>query len=204
MQPRTDTTKEHILATGQGLVALRGFAGMGLNELLRTASVPKGSFYHYFASKEDFGCKLLMQYLSKYLVRLDEILNAEGLDARARLMHFWSLWISSQTSGDICTQCLIVKIGAEISDVSDEMRSILEEGTSRIGARLSQAIAEGQADNSISKAVQADLLGTALYEMWLGASLMAKLSRTRDPFLNALETTELLLAKPSLNPKEQP
>jgi TetR/AcrR family transcriptional repressor of nem operon len=175
---------------------------MGLNELLKSASVPKGSFYHYFASKEDFGCKLLEQYLSRYFTRLDKILNTGGADARTRLMQYWSLWISSQTSGDVCAQCLIVKIGAEISDVSDEMRGILEEGTARVGTRLSQAIAEGQADRSICGTVQADLFGTALYEMWLGASLMAKLSRTRDPFLNAMDATELLLPAPSQNPKE--
>lgn len=176
---------------------------MGLNELLRTASVPKGSFYHYFTSKEDFGSKLLEQYLSQYLVRLDETLGAGGFDARARLMQYWSLWISTQTSGDACTRCLIVKIGAEISDVSDEMRGILEVGTRRISARLSQAITDGQADRSISETVQADLLGAALYEMWLGATLIAKLSRTRDPFLNAMETTELLLPKPAQKPHEK-
>jgi TetR/AcrR family transcriptional repressor of nem operon len=202
MQIRTDSTKDHILATGRGLVAQRGFAGMGLNELLKTSSVPKGSFYHYFASKEDFGCKLLEQYLSKYLVRLDEILNVEGGDARARMMQYWSLWISSQTSEDACAKCLIVKIGAEISDVSDEMRGILEEGTSQIGTRLSQAIADGQADRSICETVQSDLLGPALYEMWLGASLMAKLSRASDAFLNAMAITELMLPPPAQNPKE--
>lgn len=175
---------------------------MGLNELLRSASVPKGSFYHYFASKEDFGCKLLEQYLSRYHTRLDEILNTGGPDARAQLMQYWALWISTQTSGDVCAQCLIVKIGAEISDVSDEMRSILEEGTGQIGKRLSQAIADGQADHSICETVQSDLLGPALYEMWLGASLMAKLSRTSDAFLNALATTELLLPSPLKKPKE--
>ncbi len=202
MQTRTASTKDHILATGRGLVAQRGFAGMGLNELLKSASVPKGSFYHYFASKEDFGCKLLEQYLSRYLTRLEEILTTGSPDARTRLMQYWSLWISTQTSGDVCAQCLIVKIGAEISDVSDEMRGILEEGTGRIGARLSQAIADGQADHTICETVQSDLLGPALYEMWLGASLMAKLSRTRDAFLNAMATTELLLPSPSQNPKE--
>jgi TetR/AcrR family transcriptional repressor of nem operon len=136
-QSRTGSTKEHILATGRGLVAQRRFAGMGLNEILKSASAPKGSFYHYFASREDFGCKRLEQCLSQYLVRLDETLNAEGPDARARLMQYWSRWISTQTSGDACEQCLIVNIGAETSDISDEMRGIPEEGTSQIGARLS-------------------------------------------------------------------
>jgi TetR/AcrR family transcriptional repressor of nem operon len=203
MQTRTDSTRDHILATGRSLVAQRGFAGMGLNELLKTASVPKGSFYHYFSSKEDFGSKLLEQYMSQYMSRLDDILTTEGPNARARLMQYWSLWTSSQTSGDACVQCLIVKIGAEISDVSEEMREILEDGTRQIGTRLSQAIVDGQKDQSISLAVEPDLLGAALYEMWLGASLMAKLTRTRDPFLNAMATTELMLSQPPQHPKEK-
>ncbi len=37
----------------------RGFTGMGLSELLKTAEVPKGSFYHYFRSKGAFGVALL-------------------------------------------------------------------------------------------------------------------------------------------------
>jgi TetR/AcrR family transcriptional regulator, transcriptional repressor for nem operon len=178
---------------------------MGLNELLKTAAVPKGSFYHYFSSKEDFGCKLLEQYMSQYLERLEETLTVGGPDSRTRLMQYWSLWTSSQSSGDACVQCLIVKIGAEISDVSDEMRDILERGTRQIIACLSQTISEGHADHSISLAVQPGLLGAALYEMWLGASLMAKLSRTPDPFLKALEVTDMMLAQPPQDsPKKNP
>lgn len=45
-------TREHLLATGEQLCMQRGFTGMGLSELLKTAQVPKGSFYHYFRSKE--------------------------------------------------------------------------------------------------------------------------------------------------------
>ena len=48
-------TREHLLATGERLCMQRGFTGMGLSELLKTAEVPKGSFYHYFRSKEAFG-----------------------------------------------------------------------------------------------------------------------------------------------------
>lgn len=203
MTLRTDTTRDHILASGRGLVAQRGFTGMGLSELLKTASVPKGSFYHYFASKEDFGCQLLEQYRVEYLQRLDEILNTGGPDARARLMAYWSLWINSQTSGNTCAQCLIVKIGAEVSDISDQMRAVLDRGTRQIGTRLSVAIVEGQRDGSICASVETQNLGTALYQMWLGASLMAKLTRTPDPFRTAMATTELLLPAPLAAPKLQ-
>ena len=52
-------TREHLLATGERLCMHRGFTGMGLSELLKTAEVPKGSFYHYFRSKEAFGVAML-------------------------------------------------------------------------------------------------------------------------------------------------
>ncbi|MFQ5727810.1 MAG: TetR/AcrR family transcriptional regulator, partial [Salmonella enterica] len=54
-------TREHLLATGEQLCMQRGFTGMGLSELLKTAQVPKGSFYHYFRSKEAFGVAMNKQ-----------------------------------------------------------------------------------------------------------------------------------------------
>ena len=43
--------REKILATGQRIIAGKGFSGVGINEILATVGVPKGSFYHYFGSK---------------------------------------------------------------------------------------------------------------------------------------------------------
>ena len=40
--------REKILATGQRIIAGKGFSGVGINEILATVGVPKGSFYHYF------------------------------------------------------------------------------------------------------------------------------------------------------------
>ncbi len=39
---------------------------MGLGPLLAAAGVPKGSFYHFFRSKEDFACALLDAYEAHY------------------------------------------------------------------------------------------------------------------------------------------
>ena len=59
MNIRHDNTRQHILETGLGIFAGKGFASVGLNELLKAAGVPKGSFYHYFESKEQYGQALL-------------------------------------------------------------------------------------------------------------------------------------------------
>lgn len=191
---KSDLAREHILAVGQGLITTRGFTGLGLGELLKTARVPKGSFYHYFASKEDFGAKLLEHYIDGYMKRLDELERLD-LNGRERLFHYWQAWIESQSKGDCERRCLVVKLSAEISDISDPMRLIVAKGTRDIIKRLSQWISAGQADGSLSSDLQADPLAESLYNLWLGASLRAKLEKSSEPLEAAMSMTEHLLSK---------
>lgn len=191
---KSDLAREHILAVGQELITTRGFTGLGLGELLKTARVPKGSFYHYFASKEDFGARLLDHYMDGYMSRLDE-LEALDLDGRERLFHYWQRWIESQSEGDCERRCLVVKLSAEISDISDPMRLIVAKGTRLIIARLAQWIDDGQKDGSLSQDLQAVPLAESLYNLWLGASLRAKLEKSGDPLQAAMSMTEHMLLR---------
>ena len=193
MDTKHRTAGEHILDVGRSLVGTQGFNALGLTQLLKVADVPKGSFYHYFASKEAFGCSLLQQYLAEYSEQLDTILNVEGKLARTRLMDYFSLWCSNQTSEQSKNHCLIVKLAAEVSDISDDMRSILDQGTEMITEHLMHAIEAGHQDGSILTSVPAAQTATALYQLWLGASLMTKIKRQGAPLQEAMWMTNILL-----------
>ncbi len=201
-QPKkSDLTRAHILETGERLIASKGFTGLGLGELLKTAKVPKGSFYHYFTSKEDFGEKLLDHYLEDYMSRLDGLESVSDYDGRQRLLAYWQRWIDTQCgitlSEDGCERkCLIVKLSAEIADISDPMRLVLASGTSRVIAQLASWIEEGQKDGSLASGIQSLDVATMLYHMWLGASLRAKLEKSDAPFLMAKSATMTLLPAP--------
>ena len=93
LTPKAKATRLHILETGYALVARKGFSAIGLQEILRAADVPKGSFYHYFPSKEAFGSALLHHYVEGYAKRLDAMLTQTGT-GRQRLMRYWNAWIS--------------------------------------------------------------------------------------------------------------
>lgn len=196
------TAKDHILDCGERLIANKGFVGVGLAEILTAAAVPKGSFYHYFSSKERFGEALLTRHLLRYLTRLDLLLKADGTPARVRLMRYWSYWNTTQCGigPDGCvvtgavTKCLIVKLSAEVSDISEAMRQTLREGTDRVLQRIAQCIEEGRADGSLPTALQPDDTALTLYELWLGASLLAMLRRDSSAFEHATRSTELLLS----------
>ena len=193
--------KHHLLDCGARLIANKGFGGVGLAEILAAAGVPKGSFYHYFSSKERFGEELLVRYMDQYLRRLDALLKADGTSARSRLMRYWSYWnitqcgiaVDGRSESGVGAKCLIVKLSAEVADISETMRLTLRDGTDRVVQRIAQCLEEARADASVPSALMADATALTLYELWLGASLLAKLRRDGSPFEHAMRSTELLL-----------
>lgn len=181
--------RQSIIDTAKPIILGKGFSAVGLNEILCAADVPKGSFYHYFKSKELFGEALLDSYFNDYLSQLDALLSRPGQCAADRLMRYWREWLETQSSGDIDGKCLAVKLGGEVSDLSEAMRSALQRGTHRVIARLAQCIAEGVADGSLPADLDVSPTAQTLYEMWLGATLLTKIRRDRSALDGAMAAT---------------
>lgn len=192
---RTETSdvRENILANGQRIMASKGFSAVGLNEILTAAGVPKGSFYHYFGSKDAFGEAMLERYFEDYLAEIDATLSAPGLTMAQRLLNYWQHWQKSQSFTDCQGKCLVVKLGAEVADLSEAMRLALKRGTAGITERLARAIEAGVAEGSIAIEGTPAVVAESLYQLWLGASVMVKIARSPLPFETALMTTRQIL-----------
>lgn len=186
--------KQHILDTGRAIILGKGFSAVGLNEILCMAQVPKGSFYHYFKSKESFGEALVESYVSEYLAHVDSLLKPDGSPAAERLMRYWRSWMATGESTEC--NCLVVKLSGEVSDISEAMRAALLHGTNQIIKRLGNCILEGLADGSLSGDLDAQQTALTLYELWLGAALLTKLRRERSALDAAMTATLNLLNLP--------
>ena len=185
--------RQHILDTAKPIILGKGFSAVGLNELLNSAEVPKGSFYHYFKSKEYFGEALLDSYFEAYLVRLEVLLSAEGMNGAERLMSYWQRWLETQCGDDPETKCMVVKLGGEVSDLSEPMRLALQRGTNQIISRLADGIAEGIADGSLPNDLVAADTALVLYNQWLGATVLTKIRRDQSALESSMCNTERLL-----------
>jgi len=75
---RSDQTRKNILSAGRLLIGKHGYSAVGLALILKESNVPKGSFYHYFPSKEAFGQALLDDYVTDYLTRVDTLSSGPG------------------------------------------------------------------------------------------------------------------------------
>lgn len=193
MKKPAHETRQHILDVTRALMTRKGYTAVGLAEVVAAAEVPKGSFYYYFKSKEEFGLALLDEYFSAYLATVDRLLGAGGSGAE-RLMAYFAYWKDTQGSDFPDDKCLVVKLGPEMCDLSDDMRSVLRTGTDAIIQRITRCTEHGQADGSIPTTVPATELGEALYQLWLGASLLAKLNDSTAAFDTALAASHRLLA----------
>lgn len=192
MKTETQSTRQHILDVGYSLIVKQGFSCLGLAQLLKTAQVPKGSFYHYFESKEQFGEALLTSYFEQYQTELDSLFANSQLSGFDRQMQYWQRWLQVQHDGCIDQKCLVVKLSAEVADLSEAMRLVLLKGSAGIIERLTQCIQVGITDKSICEQ-DAQATAELLYHMWLGASLMNKLGHSRVALERALAMTESIL-----------
>lgn len=189
-------TREHLLATGERLCMHRGFTGMGLSELLKTAEVPKGSFYHYFRSKEAFGVALLERHYAAYHQRLaTHFAHGEG-NYRDRVLAYYRETLNQFCQNGIISGCLTVKLSAEVCDLSEDMRTAMDKGAGQVIALLAQALENGRQEKSIAFNGDALTHAQVLYALWLGANLQAKISRSALPLKSALAYVQSIFTTP--------
>ncbi|KHK63825.1 TetR/AcrR family transcriptional regulator [Pseudomonas frederiksbergensis] len=192
----TSDVRQGILDVGQKIMAAKGYTAVGLNEILATAGVPKGSFYHYFGSKDAFGEALLESYFETYLDEIDQTLSQPGLTMAQRLLNYFRIWQDTQSFQDCQGKCLAVKLGVEVADLSEAMRAVLKRGTSGIIDRLASGIESGLAEGSLAISGTPHEVAQNLYQLWLGASVMVKITKSVQPFETAMSTTRQLLNLP--------
>ena len=82
--------------------------------------------------------------------------------------------------------------------MSEDMRLALKTGTSAIISRISRVLKEGVADGSIAISGSPGATAQTLYQLWMGASVMSKITHDRAAFINANATTERILAGDAL------
>ncbi len=182
-------TKITLLDVGLKTFVERGYNNSGLEAILSVAGVPKGSFYHYFGSKEDFGLQVINRFAEAYRLKLDESLSDESLSPIERLRtHYERAILCLEEEG--CRQgCLIGTLSQEMAAQSEVFRTRLEEIFAAWADRLAICMTQAQADGEIPDYVDVRELAEFFVISWQGAILRAKNMRSTAPlriFLNSM------------------
>lgn len=189
------TTKERILDAAEGLMLEKSFHSVGLNEILKAVKVPKGSFYHHFESKEQFGVELLKHYVTEstaYKSKLLLLPNPEP-DPLLRLTTYLESNIARSLECQGKCPCLVVKLASEVADFSESMREVLAGGTRSWTAIFEKVLQEGLEKGKIASHIQPTTIAPVILDLWNGAMQRASTTRSVAPLREAVAFLKHLL-----------
>jgi TetR/AcrR family transcriptional repressor of nem operon len=181
------TTKERILDAAEEIMLQKSFHSVGLNEILSAVKVPKGSFYHYFQSKEQFGVELLKHYVADASAfKKRALLTTElAADPYERLVAYLELNIGKMFETGCQCGCLVAKLAAEVATFSDDMREVLADGVRTWRSFLEQLLVEGQEKGSIRRDLDPTATSAVIQDLWMGASQRMQIERSIAPLRSA-------------------
>ena len=182
---RSQATKLTLLEEGVSAFLEQGYHGAGLKEVLDRAQVPKGSFYNYFASKEEFAAAAVRHYADCFVAKMDDVMG-DSPDPLAGIRRFFETLTADFEAANYTGGCLIGNLGGELEG-SDLCRKALVEGWDSWRDRLEEAIGEAQAAGQIRKDLTARELADTLTDSWEGAVLRMKVQRSADPLRRVIE-----------------
>jgi TetR/AcrR family transcriptional repressor of nem operon len=172
------TVREKIVAAAQERFHALGYNACGVQEIVDAAGVPKGSFYNYFKAKELLAREVLNNYWAG--ARLD-VLADKAIAPLKRLRQHFEHIASRYKAFGFNNGCLVTKFIHEVSDSTPLLQADLRRQVGKWTALIAETIREGQADGSISTAIDADTTARFLIEGWAGVTGAMKLGASRAP-----------------------
>lgn len=189
-------TRTLLIRRAIEMLTERGVSATALDDILKSAQVPKGSFYHYFASKDEFVAAALDAYADYFADKLDR----HFLDATRSPLDRLAAFVDDACHGvarhDFCRGCLVGNLGQEVSTLDDKLRlrleAIFNDWEQRLGTCLSAAVDAGE----LAAGSDCPALAHAFWVGWEGAILRARLLRSTVPMQAFFKLFQAALPRP--------
>lgn len=176
-------SREDILEKGLEIIRTKGFNNTGVNDILKASNIPKGSFYNFFCSKEEFGIQLLDYYGKKNLHFIDDFLSKAEVSPLERLKNLYHYLSQLPEQSSNFGGCLIYNMASEMGGISDAIAEAVNRNFLLGVQRISRCIEEAQEAAEISKEFDAKELAEFMHTAMSGSMARAKAARTNDPLM---------------------
>jgi TetR/AcrR family transcriptional repressor of nem operon len=177
-------TRDLIIETGAEIIHHKGFNHTGIQEILNAAHVPKGSFYNYFKSKEDFGLQIIDYFTARFKRIASETLEDTRLSPLNRIYRFLTAFMEYFESQNYAGGCPIGNLAQEMGDLSPAFRQKLWEAIDMMIDAYSRVLAAAQKDGKVMKSLDIRKTASFIVAGWHGAIIQMKLTRSLAPLKN--------------------
>ncbi|NDV98943.1 TetR/AcrR family transcriptional regulator [Salipiger sp. PrR002] len=186
--PDASEARRKLIRTGLEHLTEKGYSAVGVDEILKAAGVPKGSFYHHFKGKAEFGLALIHAYNVYFLELLDRAFRNEARPPLDRLRDFTNEAEAGMARHGFRRGCLVGNLGQEMGALPDAFRAALTEVLEGWQARTAEVLRQAQADGALAAEQDPEALAAFFWIGWEGAVLRAKLELSAEP-LRSFSTT---------------
>ncbi len=174
-------TRTALLEAGKEIMLEKGYSNTGIQEVLSATGVPKGSFYHYFESKEDFALKIIEFTDQIHVAQLTLALKNPNVSPIKRLRNYCEEGKKNLSESKCRKGCLIGNLSQEMADQSETLRKALSTIMTKWKELFTQCIKEGQKSGDINKSLPADKMAELFISGWEGALMRTKSIKNVDP-----------------------
>ena len=183
--PKTDAqlqpTRQRLVRAGIEKLTEQGFASTGIDQVLKQVGVPKGSFYHYFASKDVFVEAVIVGYGEYFAAKLERCLGNQDRSPLQRLHDFIEDGRQGLLRYEFKRGCLVGNLGQEIGATHAHLRPLLESVFTAWEQRVAQCLQEAQSASELSPNLDCQAMAQYFWMAWEGAILRAKLTQNAGP-----------------------
>lgn len=179
-------TQQQLLQQGIAMLLRHGYHNLGIAAVLEATRIPKGSFYHHFKSKEDFGLQVIDLYMKEVHAGLDQCLGDESLLPLQRVRRFFES-TEEKYRAEGYLGCLLGGLGQELSGVSEAFRRKVEQCFSEIARRIAACLREAIQRGDLPKETNPKKMAELLVNCWEGAALRTRLRQDPAPLREMLD-----------------
>ena len=167
----------------------RSFHSVGLKQILDAVKVPKGSFYHYFESKEQFGVEMLKHYMvaASTHKRTHLLSDATESDPLERLFAYLDGSVDAIESSPGVFPCLALKLASEVSNESEAMGVQIARGFQSWINIYQQVLDEAVTKEILPRNIDTASEAQLIQDFWAGATLRSIANRDAAPTRNAVD-----------------
>ena len=167
-------TKEKLLDAAQQLMLSKGFPATTVDEICDTAGFTKGSFFHYFESKEQLGKEVLNRFYVCMQQTIQQGSFRKKSDPLQRVYGYVDRFIEMSTNPELPSSCLLGNFTQELADTHPEIRSLCAQRFAEWAATLKQDLDEAKAQYAPKAPFDTQSLAEYLIAVLQGSQILAK------------------------------
>ena len=172
----TPQTKEDLMNAATRLMIAKGYEGTTVDEICEAAKVTKGSFFHYFKSKEDLAGRLIKRFAEGAGRVMKEAGCCEGDDPLDRIYAYVDCAIRMARDPDF-KGCLIGTFSQEMAETHSGFRSLCAESFQQMAVFLREDFVKAKAKYAPKASFDAAGLADYFIAVSQGSFLMKKVTR---------------------------